>query len=156
MFDFIITLLPGSAGWTHLSKTRITVLQWSRRAFNTCLHPIFSAFFEGMVIKNTIILNTGCFTFNLLLRHQWEWETFITESTMSKGKFGCNWSYNYYWNEFKNLFQIIYQNICLIVFLLQHMYRPKWTGLGVTTGHQSPSRKYSQHCKVDTPFTNSL
>ena len=34
--------------------------------------------------------------------------------------------------------------------------RPKWTGLGVTTGHQSPSRKYSLHCKVDTPFTDNL
>ena len=34
--------------------------------------------------------------------------------------------------------------------------RPKWTGLGVTTGHQSPSRKYSLQCKVDTPFTDNL
>ena len=173
MFDFIITLLPGSAEWTHLSKTMITVLQWSRRAFNKCLHPIFSAFFEGRVIKKYIILNTGCFMFNfywdinenekhLLRKAPWVKESLgatgdtncgfksearllrreqfprirATERKNRRPQKCCFWKlikqssvgiFRVKYITFPQFHRQFYQNICLIVFLLQHMYRPKWT-----------------------------
>ena len=122
MFDFIITLLPGSAGWTHLSKTMITVLQWSRRVMfmlSPSLSPL-PKFQRPRISESKVFPCFQCVSSDPKshnIRHFWK-RLWILTRALVQNNAGVN---------FRILTKMFYQNICLICSLLQHLYRPKWT-----------------------------
>ena len=76
MFDFIINLLPGSAGWVHRGKTMITVLQYFSDPdvllINACTLfsvPLFNVWLSQTQMDFTALQNRHTFPKHLVNWH---------------------------------------------------------------------------------------